>query len=83
MLNKEGVENAEGIARELEVTFARYPHWRVSEAQERDVRRELYRVLLQDKLKTMRDDRHLRETGELTFLVDKVIRIAGRAGEES
>jgi len=40
-------------------------------------------VLLQDKLKTIRNDKHLRETGELTFLVDKVIRIAGRAGEES
>jgi type I restriction enzyme R subunit len=46
LLRYEGVDGAEGVADEATATFNKYPHWTRSRAQEREVRRELYRSLL-------------------------------------
>ncbi len=45
-LKREGVEEAEIAAREALVILERYPHWKESAQQEREVRRALYKVLL-------------------------------------
>ena len=82
LLNREGLPEAEEIARELETTFDEHPHWRVSAAQERDVRRALYRVLLKDRVKAKKESREIKETNKLTILVEQIIKVAGRAGEE-
>lgn len=81
LLNHEGLANSEAIAREMETTFEEHPHWRVSAAQERDVRRALYRVLLQDRASAKKEGRAVKETNELTHLVDQIIRVASRAGD--
>jgi type I restriction enzyme R subunit len=82
LLNHEGFSEAEEIARELETTFDEHPYWRVSAAQERDVRRALYKVLLLDRAKNKKEGKKIKETDELTELVEQIIRVAGRAGEE-
>ncbi|WP_448592233.1 type I restriction endonuclease subunit R [Thermoflexus hugenholtzii] len=45
LLKREGVQDAEGIARKIEEAFRRFPHWHRSEAQERELRLALYRAL--------------------------------------
>jgi type I restriction enzyme, R subunit len=45
LLKTAGVEAAESVAAKLQDTFARYPHWRTSEQQAREVRRALYGAL--------------------------------------
>ena len=81
LLNQEGVHAAEDIAHEMEKTFNEYPHFRVSAAQERDVRIALYRVLLKDWVKAKKESRGTKETNELTLLVEQIMKVAGRAGE--
>ena len=81
LLNQEGVHSAEEIAHEMEKTFSEYPHFRVSAAQERDVRVALYRVLLKDLVKAEKESGGTKETNELTLLVEQIMRVAGRAGE--
>jgi len=46
LLKRRRVPNAEAAAREAAGAFARFPHWRRSGAQERDLRIALYTVLL-------------------------------------
>jgi type I restriction enzyme, R subunit len=81
LLNQEGMAAAETIATNMEATFEAYPHFRVSDAQERDVRRALYGVLLKEMAKKQGEDKGIKETSELTVLVEKIIKVAGRAGE--
>ncbi|HEX2094909.1 MAG TPA: HsdR family type I site-specific deoxyribonuclease [Longimicrobiaceae bacterium] len=45
-LRREGIGKAEDAAREASALFDRYPHWQQSAQQEREVRKHLYRVLL-------------------------------------
>jgi type I restriction enzyme R subunit len=40
------VPNAEALAHQIEAAFRANPHWRVSEAQERELRAQMYRSLL-------------------------------------
>jgi type I restriction enzyme, R subunit len=47
LLKRESVAGAKGIAQQMGDTLARHPHWRTSEQQEREVRRDLYRALIQ------------------------------------
>ena len=82
LLNREGMAHSEQIARELETTFDQYPHWRISDHQERDVRTALYRVLLLDIAKAKKEGRTIKETNELTALVEQIMKVAGSAGEE-
>jgi type I restriction enzyme, R subunit len=46
LLQRIGVRNADAIARNLEEVFGEQPHWRQSAAQERDVRRSIYKALI-------------------------------------
>lgn len=80
VLNQDGLPDAEEIAREMEKSFEDYPHWEFSPAQERDVRIELYKVLLKNKVKDELKSSGTKETNELTLLVEKLMRVAGRAG---
>jgi hypothetical protein len=75
------VPNAEVVAVELEKVFATYPHWQVSGHQEREVRRALYRVLLQARAETGKAS-GVKETSAsaLRAWVERLIRIAERAG---
>jgi hypothetical protein len=54
--------NAEWIARQMEDTFNKYPHWRYSTAQERDVRIALYGVLLKEYNQAKEEGRETKET---------------------
>jgi len=47
LLQREGVSDAQKVAREAAAAFAQYPHWKGSEEQERHVRAALYRALIQ------------------------------------
>jgi L-lactate permease len=73
---------AEWIARQMEDTFKKYPHQHASSAQERDVRIALYGVLLKENTQAKEEGRETKEIGELTALVDQIMKIAGRAGED-
>lgn len=46
VLKSEGVKEPLQAARQVETAFAHYPHWQVSERQEQEVRRELYKSLI-------------------------------------
>ena len=45
LLKRSGVGDAQAVAREMAAAFDRFPHWRSSAHQSRQVRRELYRLL--------------------------------------
>ncbi len=45
-LKKEGAGDPMKVAEDAEKTFKEYPHWNVSERQEQDVRRSLYKSLI-------------------------------------
>lgn len=47
LLNREEVDGALDIGKKMEATFADYPHWRTSHPQQAEVRKALYRELLQ------------------------------------
>jgi type I restriction enzyme R subunit len=55
LLNRVDVPDAEPIAREMEQVFAEHPHWRQSEAQEREVRLGLYKALLDRQVERVTD----------------------------
>jgi type I restriction enzyme R subunit len=80
LLKREDFQASESIAREMETTFAEYPYWQSSSHQERDVRRDLYSVLLRDRAKAKREGHAFKETNELTELVEQIMKAAGRAG---
>lgn len=50
MLKKEGIEEPEAKANQMNAVINKFPHWRTSEKQERSVKQELYKILLQSKL---------------------------------
>ncbi len=81
LLNREGMPNAEWIARRMEDSFNWYPYWRNSSAQEREVRTALYQPLIEERNAAIQDGRQVRDIPELTAVVDKIMRIALRAGE--
>jgi type I restriction enzyme R subunit len=80
LLNREGIVEAEPIARNMETTFEEYPHWQYSDAQERDVRRALWKVLLLEKSRSGSGTQTKEEIDEMKITVDKIMDIAGRAG---
>ena len=79
LLSKENFEGAETTARKMEECFDSHPHWRISSAQERDVRRSLYRVLL----RSQNNQDTKMETPQLTALVEQILKVAGRARDVS
>jgi type I restriction enzyme R subunit len=46
VLKADGIKEPLGVARKVEEAFGEYPHWQVSERQEQDVRRALYKALI-------------------------------------
>ena len=83
MLNQQDFPEAEETARETESTFEKYPHWRVSASQERDVRKELWGILIKAKAKAQEGTRVIKDIdiNELKEIIDQLLRVAGRAGE--
>ena len=45
-LEKEGVQNADGIARQLAGAFETFPHWQTSSHQEQESRKAFYKALI-------------------------------------
>jgi len=63
-LDHDGVASAEQIARQTSVAFDEHPHWRTSPEQEAEVRKALYKALLEDS-EVLRDGvPHAVELGE-------------------
>ena len=54
LFKNEGVANAEGKATQMDKVLTHFPHWRNSEKHEREVKRELYRILLQNGINDTR-----------------------------
>jgi type I restriction enzyme R subunit len=81
LLNRDATPNAEWIARQMEYVFKNYPHWHTSEARERDVRRAFNGVLLKENAQANKEARETKEIGELTALVEQIMKIYGQAGE--
>jgi hypothetical protein len=46
LLKREGIRDAEEIARKIEAALRKFPHWRQSGAHERELRRALYLALV-------------------------------------
>jgi type I restriction enzyme R subunit len=55
LLKREGIRDAEEIARKIEAAFGKFPHWRQSEAHERELRRALYLALVGSGLRDLVD----------------------------
>jgi type I restriction enzyme R subunit len=54
-LKREGIANAENIARQAANAFTQYPHWQTSEDQELYLRRQLIKVLLNSGVQQVLD----------------------------
>jgi type I restriction enzyme R subunit len=54
LLKKEEITNAEIIAREIATSFERFPHWQRSERQERDLRKSIYKALIDSEIEVER-----------------------------
>lgn len=54
LLKKEGIEQPEEKANQMRGILEQYPHWRKSESHEREVKRELYAVLVRSGIKDIR-----------------------------
>jgi type I restriction enzyme R subunit len=46
LLKKEGIEQADTIAKEAGEAFEKYPHWQTSSHQEQEVRKSFYKALI-------------------------------------
>lgn len=72
LLKNEGIDKPEDKANQMRSVLEQYPHWRNSEAHEREVKRELYKVLLQAGIN---------DTRKASGLANNVMRvIRGRLG---
>ena len=67
-LRREGLARAEEIAREMERALGELPHWGVDSAQERELRRRMYRIMIDAGV------------DKVVELVDKLLRMLRRAG---
>jgi len=70
LLNKTGISNPETKAHEMKSILNHYPHWRTSEQQARDVKQELYTVILQSGT---------RDIKEIKKIVDQIMSVLKRA----
>ncbi len=55
LLKKERAAQAEKVAEQASEAFRRYPHWQTSERQEQDVRRLLYKALIDGGVEAVTD----------------------------
>ncbi|MCL0053108.1 hypothetical protein M1M86_01270, partial [Dehalococcoidales bacterium] len=54
LFKNEGIDNPEDKANQMRSVLIQYPHWKTSEAHEREVKQQLYKVLLQSGVKDTR-----------------------------
>jgi len=67
MLDRSGIKNAEKKAKEMEEIFEKYPNWKKSEGQEREiVKPKIYKLILSDESKDIK---------KVTELGNDIIRI--------
>ncbi len=55
LLKKEGVKDAEGSANQMKETFEKFPHWKTSEKHEREIRNQLYKIMVKTGIKNFID----------------------------
>jgi len=67
-LRREGIAGAEKIAREVEETLGKLPHWERDAAQERKLRRRMYKIMIDAGV------------DKVVELVDKLLRMLRRSG---
>lgn len=70
LLNKTSISDPEIKAHEMKIILNHYPHWRTSEQQARDVKQELYTVILQSGT---------RDIKEIKKIVDQIMSVLKRA----
>ena len=68
LLRGEGVKEPEDAAKQMEKVFTNYPHWKNSEPQAREVRKALYKILIDKGVK------------EKVTLAKKIMQYMGRNG---
>ena len=66
LLKNEGIDNPEHKAGQMKRTLKEYPHWKTSEAHEREVRQSLYKVLLQVGMK---------DAGKVTQIANNIMSV--------
>ena len=66
ILKKESIDHPEDKANQMRKVLEQYPHWKRSEAHEREVKQALYKVLLKPGMK---------DTHKVKELVDRVMRV--------
>lgn len=50
ILKKEGIPEPERIAEEIKEILTRYPHWKISEQQERELKQKSLKILLKTNM---------------------------------
>ena len=70
LLNKTSISDPETKAHEMKIILNHYPHWRTSEQQARDVKQELYTVILQSGTRDLK---------EIKKIVDQIMSVLKRA----
>lgn len=55
LLKKEGVKDAEASANQMKDTFEKFPHWKTSEKHEREIRNQLYKIMVKTGIKNFID----------------------------
>ena len=55
LLKKEGLKDAEGSANQMKDTFEKFPHWKTSEKHEREIRNQLYKIMVKTGIKNFID----------------------------
>ena len=67
-MRREGIAGAEKIAREVEEALGKLPHWERDVAQERKLRRRMYKIMIDAGV------------DKVVELVDKLLRMLRRSG---
>lgn len=85
LLNAEDIREAEETAKQVEELFIELPHWDSDPRQEREVRQELYPVMLNALADTLSgSEREISERiDQAKRLIDRILGIASRAKERS
>ena len=80
-LRRDGLPDAREAAERMAKVFAAYPHWQVSEKQAREVRTELYKVLLRPPAAdpSGKGPRDLRPTYDVTSVVARILKVVEQA----
>jgi len=69
ILNKNGISNPETKAHDMKGILNHNPHWRTSEQQARDVKQDLYPIILQSET---------RDIKEIKKIIDQIMKVLNR-----